>query len=516
MKPVSRMLVLAGLLIAFKLAYAVPPTVSLIYPPASASFIAPAAFNMTVVAADADGPIAKVEYLVGGALFGTVSAPVPAGPFSVPLSNVPAGTYVFSVRATDGQGEVTTSNSATITVYAPATGNTPPAVNVAVPVNGAAYSLDGGSVAVPVYASASDPNGVNRIELYLNAAYQGTVLGSMLDGALTLTAPGTYALVARAYDSLGAAANSSAKTFTVHAGAAGNASPTASLTSPLQGAVYLPSANILVSATASDPDGSVNRVEFLLDGALLNVMTATPYSFSLPGLAVGNHTFKARAYDNLGIHTDSVPVTITVNTPPTVSMTQPANNTVVPAPGTFTLQANASDADGNLSKVEFYQGATLLGEDTAPPYVWALNGVAYGAYAYTAKAYDALGGTATSSAVNVVVNALPNVDLAASSAFGGFHAPAEILLTASASDADGTISKVEFYSGSQLVGTKTAPPYQLTLSGVQTGTYSYTAKAYDNRSATTMSSPVSVTVAPALSPSTYTYDELGRLIGVQH
>lgn len=516
MKPVFRMLVLAGLLIAFKPAHAAPPTVSLIYPPASASFIAPAAFNLTVVAADADGPITKVEYLVGGALFGTVSAPVPTGPFSVPLSNVAAGTYVFSVRATDAQGEVTTSNSATISVYNAVTGNTPPTVNVAVPVNGAAYSLGGGPVAVPIYASASDPNGVNRIELYLNAAYQGTVLGSTLDGVLTLTTPGTYALVARAYDSFGAAANSPAKTITIHAGAPGNNPPAVNLSSPLQGAVYLPSASIPVSAAASDPDGSVNRVEFLLNDALLAVMTAAPYTFSLPGLSVGNHTFKARAYDNLGVRTDSAPVTVTVNTPPTVGMTQPANNTVVPAPGTFTLQANASDADGNLSKVEFYQGATLLGEDTAPPYTWTLNGVAYGTYAYTAKAYDALGGTATSGAVNVVVNALPNVNLTASSAFGGFHAPAEILLTASASDADGTISKVEFYSGSQPVGTKTAAPYQLTLSGVQPGTYSYTAKAYDNRSATTTSSPVSVTVAPALSPSAYTYDELGRLIGVQH
>lgn len=106
--------------------------------------------------------------------------------------------------------------------------------------------------------------------------------------------------------------------------------------------------------------------------------------------------------------------------------------------------------------------------------------------------------------------------LTASSVYGGYNAPADILLTATPGDVDGTITKVEFYSGTQLINTRTAPPYSYTVPGTPAGSYTYTAKVYDNRSAVTTSNAVDVTVSPPLSPATFTYDELGRLIGVQH
>jgi hypothetical protein len=300
--------------------------------------------------------------------------------------------------------------------------------------------------------------------------------------------------------------------------AGGNTPPTSSLTSPLPGSTYLPPGSFSIAATASDPSGSINRVEFYRNNSLLYVMTTPPYTFGVGGVPVGNYTFRARAYDNLGVYTDSPDVSVAVNTPPTVSITAPANNAVITAPASFNLQANATDADGNLSKVEFYRGTTLLGEDTSSPYSWSLNNVSWGTYTYTVKAYDALGSVVTSSGVNVVVNQPPTIGLSASSVQGGYSAPADILLTATPGDADGTISKVEFYSASQTtpINTRTTSPYTYTVTGAAAGTYTYTAKVYDNRSAVTTSSPVSVTVTPALSPSTYTYDELGRLIGIQH
>ena len=71
--------------------------------------------------------------------------------------------------------------------------------------------------------------------------------------------------------------------------------------------------------------------------------------------------------------------------------------------------------------------------------------------------------------------------------------PASITLTATASDSDGTVSHVDFYNGSTLLST-TSSPYTYTWSGVTTGTYSLTAKAYDNLGSSTISSPVTVTV----------------------
>ncbi|MBX9851252.1 MAG: right-handed parallel beta-helix repeat-containing protein, partial [Cytophagaceae bacterium] len=55
-----------------------------------------------------------------------------------------------------------------------------------------------------------------------------------------------------------------------------------------------------------------------------------------------------------------------VNQAPTVSITTPSNNTLAPA--TINITASASDADGTVTKVDFYNGATLLNSDAAAPY----------------------------------------------------------------------------------------------------------------------------------------------------
>lgn len=75
------------------------------------------------------------------------------------------------------------------------------------------------------------------------------------------------------------------------------------------------------------------------------------------------------------------------------------------------MTATAADSDGTISKVEFYNGATLLGSDTTSPYSWALTSVAAGSYSYTAKAYDNVGAITTSAAVSIIVNALlPDIE----------------------------------------------------------------------------------------------------------
>jgi len=509
----ARYLLSVGLLANSLAAFATPPTITLNYPPQAAAFSAPAAIPLVVSASDPDGgTITKVEYFLGGALLGTVTT----APFGATLNGVGAGTYTFSAKTTDSQGETAISTAATVTVYSPVAGNTAPAVGVTVPSNGSAYSLNAGPVTVPLLINATDNASVNRIELFINGSYLGSVSGGVLTSNISFSNPGTYSIIARAYDNLGISTTSAPSTVNIYAAAAGNAAPATSLTSPLSGASYLPPATIPITATASDPDGSINRVEFYINNNLLNIMPTAPYTFGLGGVAAGSYTFRARAYDNLGVYTDSPTIPIVVNTPPTVSITNPANNTVISAPASFNLQANATDADGNLSKVEFYQGTTLLGEDTSSPYSWPLNNVTWGTYAYTAKAYDALGAVVTSNAVNVVVNQPPTIGLTASSTYGGYNAPADILLTATPGDVDGTITKVEFYSGTQLINTRTVSPYTYTVPGTPAGSYTYTAKVYDNRSAVTTSNAVNVTVSPSLSPATFTYDELGRLIGVQH
>jgi RHS repeat-associated protein len=186
------------------------------------------------------------------------------------------------------------------------------------------------------------------------------------------------------------------------------------------------------------------------------------------------------------------------NTPPTVSITSPANNAVFPAPASFTLTATASDPDGTITKVDFFQGATLVGTATTSPYSVPVSNLAAGSYSYTAVATDNRSGTTTSTPVNVIVDSLPGVALTSPANNATFTAPANITLSATASDTDGTIQKVEFfYGGTNLIATVTTPPYSVIWTSVPQGTYSITAVATDDRGVPTTSTAVNVTVNQA-------------------
>jgi Big-like domain-containing protein len=178
---------------------------------------------------------------------------------------------------------------------------------------------------------------------------------------------------------------------------------------------------------------------------------------------------------------------ITVNAPPTASLTNPAVGATFTAPATVTVSATASDSDRTISKVEFFAGATLVGTVTTAPYSVTWSNVAAGGYTLTAKATDNSGAATTSSGVNITVGAPPTVILTSPAAGATFTAPATITVSATATDSDGTISKVEFYAGTTLIGTDTTAPYNVSWSNVAAGGYTLTAKATDNRNAATTS-----------------------------
>ena len=91
------------------------------------------------------------------------------------------------------------------------------------------------------------------------------------------------------------------------------------------------------------------------------------------------------------------------NQAPTVSLTSPSNGASFTSPAKITLAANAADSDGRVVKVEFFNGATKLGEDTSAPYTTQWNSGAAGSYTLTARVTDNAGATTTSSPVIITV-----------------------------------------------------------------------------------------------------------------
>lgn len=164
-----------------------------------------------------------------------------------------------------------------------------------------------------------------------------------------------------------------------------NQAPVIVLTAPVAGTVLVAPAVAAVSAEASDPDGSVSKVEFLGDGVLLGTVTEPPYSV-LVDWSLGTHTVTARATDNQGATTLASEVTLTVTEPPAPSLS-PASRTAEGGMvlswegggGPFAVQRRAAVADPWCSTVDvvphrsftvattggagFFQVADLAGQE---------------------------------------------------------------------------------------------------------------------------------------------------------
>ena len=475
-----------------------PPIAQLVRPVNTAAYSGESvAIPFNVLASDPDG-IAKVDFYVGTVLYGTMTT----APFSA-LLTVPPGAYAFSARATDTLGAVTTTATANINVYAAVPSNTAPSATMLLPINSSTYEAP---ASVPVAVDASDSGGaINRVEFYVDGSYLDTRINTPYSGTRNGVPAGTYAFTAKAYDSLGMVATSAANTVTVFAPDPTNSAPTVSLISPINGKQYLPSELIAVTADASDI-GGINRVEFFVNGGLHTFRTTPPFSFNTYSTTDGAYQFVAVAYDNQGKRTISTAKNVIVTTPPTVSLIAPANNRVYPAPAGFTLEANAADTGGSIARVEFYSGATKIGEDTTAPYSWAISGLAAGTYTYSAKAIDNLGSATLSTPISVISNALPTATLTAPVA-GTYTALRPIQLAATASDAGGSIAKVEFFDGATLIGAATVPPFVMNWTNMAAGVHSITAKATDNLDGIKASAAVSINVnatntAPVVGIST--------------
>ncbi|MDQ3552718.1 MAG: Ig-like domain-containing protein, partial [Bacteroidota bacterium] len=224
----------------------------------------------------------------------------------------------------------------------------------------------------------------------------------------------------------------------------------------------------------------------------------SPYTIKWNNVAAGSYSLTAKATDNSGLSTTSsaVAVTVKASLAPEISITSPVANASFDAPAYITISANATDADGSITKVEFYAGASLIGTVSTSPYTIIWSNVAAGSYSITAKATDNSGLSTTSNEIKILVssNIAPVINLTSPTTDAVFGAPGNISISADASDEDGTISKVEFYSNDTLIGTASSSPYKITWRKVKTGDYTLTVKAIDNSGLTTTSLPVTVRV----------------------
>jgi hypothetical protein len=478
--------------------------VALTSPAGGSSFTAPASVTLAASASDSDGTIAKVDFYAGATLVGTDTS----APYTVNWNNVPAGSYTLTAVATDNGAATASASPISITVSptGPPPADLPAGWSHAdVGSTGAAGSASAASDTFTITGAGADVWGTADA---LHYAYR------TLDGDGTIVARVASIQNVNAWTKAGvmirnSLAPSAAQGFMLVAsspvkgvpfqrrpvdGAASVSTPGSQSTAPRW--VKLVRAGNLLTGYES-PDG----VTWTVVGSDTFTMGAT----ALVGLGVSSHVNGVTAtatFDHVTVTPAAPPPP---NTAPAVTLTNPLNGATATAPATITLTASASDSDGTIAKVDFYAGTTLLGTSTSAPFSLTWSSVPAGSYTLTAVATDDDAAATTSNAAAITVtapppNGAPTVALTSPAGGSSFTAPATITLTASASDSDGTIAKVDFYAGATLLGTDTSAPYTVTWNNVPAGSYSLKAVATDNASASTTSGTVAITVTPPAPP----------------
>jgi len=469
----------------------VPPAIRIVQPPPGKIFVAGDEVAIAVSATDVDGRVTKVEFYRGTLKLGETTLL----PFTFTWRGAPLGVNTVVARAYDHKGAFTDSAPVSFIVQV----NTPPAVFVASPSAGAVFYAGD---PITIVASATDVEGrVQKIEYYLDALYQSTsYVTPWLGNARTLV-PGAHTVRARAFDERDAFADSAAVPITVIP----ETLPTVAITAPAAGFRSITPDPITLTAVAGDADGAVTQVEFQRNGLRIGIATAPPYAYIWNNPVVGVHNLTALATDNRRNVATSAVVTITVatNTAPTVAIANPAAGAVFTEYDALTVVANASDSDGTINRVLFYQNTDLLGSDTTAPYQMSIAHLPSGVLTYTAQAIDNRGAVTISAPITVfvTVNARPTVALTGPASYSVFIATDPVPLSATAADSDGTVTKVEFYADANKLAEVAAPPYTYTWATPTLGVHLMTARAHDNRAGMTISAARLITIASNTAPS---------------
>src|SRR5262249_7800074 len=101
---------------------------------------------------------------------------------------------------------------------------------------------------------------------------------------------------------------------------------------------------------------------------------------------------------------------VRVYQPLVVRITSPAEGAVLSAPVDLVISADASEGNRGISRVDFYEGATLLGSSTTPPYRVTWKDAPTGSYSLSAQVTDERGTTSTSNAVSIRITVPGNAE----------------------------------------------------------------------------------------------------------
>jgi endoglucanase Acf2 len=172
--------------------------------------------------------------------------------------------------------------------------------------------------------------------------------------------------------------------------------------------VILPVTSASLNASASShPDNKTLTYlwEQIYGPSVISFTDATSITPTISNLEKGIYKCKVTVNDGTYKSFSEVLVIVqeTSNAIPTVNITSPTNNTSFSQGTSITITASANDLDGTISKVEFFDGATKIGEDTTSPFSVSWNNASVGNHQLKAIATDNESATAESQIINISI-----------------------------------------------------------------------------------------------------------------
>jgi hypothetical protein len=328
------------------------PVIALISPTNGAKFSVPATFSLVATAADFDGIVVRVEFYEGDIKIGEATT----APFTFIWTNVGIGAHTIVAKARDNGLAVSTSSEATITVSPPAVGGgiglrgdyfdnidfTGTRVRRIDPFIGVDWG--GGSPDPAIGPDTFSARWTGQVQPRFSQAYtfytvtddgvrlwvnNQLLIDRWVDqsptewsGVISLQAGALYDIRMEYFENGGGAA---AQLFwsapsvpkelipstQLYPPVASNLPPVIALTGPATGSVFVASAPIVITADATDPDGTILKVEFFANNLKIGEDNSSPFSFSWTNNTAGSFALKAIATDDSSLSRTSGTVNVT-------------------------------------------------------------------------------------------------------------------------------------------------------------------------------------------------------------
>lgn len=503
-----------------------PLICTLATPANNATFDHTTAVNATATVTGGAPPYSVQFYLDDA----TNGAPVTTAPYERNFGPLFVGDHTVKAVARDVNGWGSTSAVATVLI-------TGPLAVTLTPTNGATYNFGRELIL------SADPGGGSppyAVTFYTNGQAVGTLTAAPFTTNLGLLPVGSYTSYVHAVDSSPTTqqADSTTNVITIAPNPL-----VATLTAPTAGQQVGTNVVFSVTATASVLTPlTVRNVEFFYDGESLGVDSTAPYSMVVSNRVLGSHTVYAVATDSLGRtattatnqmtfivdplannnFANRIPLTLPAkvtgaNVGATTESGEPTGSGFTrwgatlwwtwTAPTNGPVQVDTLGSDFN-TMLGVYTGSAVnaltvvASNDNAPgvssgPSLVTFNAVAGTTYQIVVGGIQGFGGGSTPATGNIVLSLTmpPTVSLTTPTNNAVFQTGSNILLSATASAALGTLEKVEFFRAGTNIATLTQAPYTFEFAGAPSGSNTFFAVATDSLGQATTSAVVRVLVA---------------------